>query len=449
MSGHNEDSLDKSDLRRIRALTIELLTQYDQSGSSMRELLRTFRRGRHIGQQKTGMVDALCLGVVRFLNTIDFLIARCLRRVPLNRMAMRERCALRLAVFEVCWRHRGHRQVSREYLADYPAAKDALECIEKSSLEEFIIDLPVVERLSVEYAHPSFLVEVLTNQLGVPSAIQLMEANNKPPVNYVRSNHLLDSTQAGIHELIGEGVSLKEDGSFEGVYRLADPVNRVIQSEAYRSGHVLLQDKSSVFAVYALSPQPGDTTWDACAAPGMKTQLIWDQMKEVGRLIASDVNATRLRVSQRRAQRLGYSGVAFLRADATRPVVSKAERILVDAPCTSTGILASNPSFKWRLNKKTLFDLMAVQNKILDGILAAYANRPGTEIVYSTCSLLPHEGESQIDSALKSHPIELVELPDIGERGYSGFRCTASVRRFFPHLHDCNGFFVAKMRISR
>ena len=91
---------------------------------------------------------------------------------------------------------------------------------------------------------------------------------------------------------------------------------------------------------------------------------------------------------------------------------------------------------------------MTIQNKLLDGILNTYRNKPGTEIVFSTCSILPHEGESQIDSAMKRHNIELLEPYPYGDLGYPKFDCSKFVRRLFPHKHNTSGFFIAKMRIK-
>jgi 16S rRNA (cytosine967-C5)-methyltransferase len=157
----------------------------------------------------------------------------------------------------------------------------------------------------------------------------------------------------------------------------------------------------------------------------------------------------RVKNAKEQAKKLNASEVQWLQADATKPIITDANRILIDAPCTSTGILQSYPSFKWRLNKESLFALMTIQNKILDGVLEAYADRPGTEIVYSTCSILPHEGESQIDSAMKSHNIELLEPYPYGNRGYPRFKCAKHVRRLFPHKHKTSGFFIARLRITQ
>ncbi len=198
-----------------------------------------------------------------------------------------------------------------------------------------------------------------------------------------------------------------------------------------------------------LGPQPGEKIWDSCAAPGMKTQLIAEMMKGQGTIVATDVYAERVRAASDRAQFLRAEQIQWLQADATKPMVFDADKILIDAPCTSTGILQVYPSFKWRLNKKTLFALMTIQNKILDGILTAYQDKPGTEIVFSTCSILPHEGESQIDSAMERHDIELIEPFPFGDAGYPKFKCSKYVKRLFPHKHNTSGFFIAKLRIKQ
>jgi 16S rRNA (cytosine967-C5)-methyltransferase len=214
------------------------------------------------------------------------------------------------------------------------------------------------------------------------------------------------------------------------------------------NGQVLVQDKGSVAVAYALDPRPGMKVWDACAAPGMKTQLLWELMEREGVLHATDINSVRLESAKKRAARLGYDEALFSEADAVEAPIEGADLILIDAPCTSTGMLRSHPSYKWRLNKKTMFSLMSIQNKILDGVLAAYADKPGTEIVYATCSLLPHEGESQIDSAMTRHSFDLLQIPLEGSEGYSGFECSDKVLRLFPHRHNSNGFFIAKLRIT-
>jgi 16S rRNA (cytosine967-C5)-methyltransferase len=192
------------------------------------------------------------------------------------------------------------------------------------------------------------------------------------------------------------------------------------------------------FTVQALNLKPGDTVWDSCAAPGQKTQLIAEQIAPSGRVVASERYADRLRIAKERTNLLESVNVEWLHADASKSPVRNVRKILIDAPCSSTGTLNSHPYYKWRLNKQTLLGIMSVQNKILDGIIRRFSD---------TCSVLPHEGESQIDSVLNRYKIELLNPGIPGSDGYPGFECSKSVRRLFPHKHATSGFFIARFRI--
>jgi 16S rRNA (cytosine967-C5)-methyltransferase len=274
-----------------------------------------------------------------------------------------------------------------------------------------------------------------------------MVTNNQKRSYYIRPNRLYDDHESVLNSL--QGAQLLTDPDVPEVSRIVEGVDSVVKSQQFKDGKVLVQDKASVVTVNALDPQPGQKIWDACAAPGMKTQLIVEKLQGNGKVVASDVYEDRVKMAHSRSKQLNADTIEWIQADATKPQVLDADKILIDAPCTSTGILQAYPSFKWRLNKETLFALMTIQNKILDGVLTAYADRPDTEIVFSTCSILPHEGESQIDSAMKRHKIEFLPLPAYGDPGYSGFDCAKQVKRLFPHRHSCSGFFIARFRIKR
>jgi 16S rRNA (cytosine967-C5)-methyltransferase len=273
-----------------------------------------------------------------------------------------------------------------------------------------------------------------------------MITNNQNRYYYIRPNKLFKHHESVLESLTD--VQLVRDPDVPEVSRIVEGVDTVVKSQSFKDGRILIQDKASVVTVNALDPQPNQKIWDACAAPGMKTQLIAEKMQGRGELIATDIYKDRLNLAKARSRQLNVDITRWIHADASKAEILDADKVLIDAPCTSTGVLQAYPSFKWRLNKETLFDLMTVQNKILDGILTAYSDRSGTEIVFSTCSLLPHEGESQIDSAMKQHDVELMQLPEYGDSGYSGFDCSELAKRLFPHRHNCSGFFIAKLKIK-
>jgi 16S rRNA (cytosine967-C5)-methyltransferase len=428
-----------------RSNALAALVEYEKSTTSMKALLREMQTTSADSIESKSHAQSLALSVVRFRNTIDFILSRSLSKRKLQDLNKRDRNILRLALYEVIWLQSD----SSEILSLYPKIGANYEKEFKHAisvdLDHTIGGMPVVNRLSLKHSHPTFLVKTLLDNLSQDEAVKLMKANNERRTYYIRSNRLHDGHESVLDEL--DNVRIERDPDLPEVSRIVEGIDSVVSSQIFKDGRVLIQDKASIITVNALDPKPGQKIWDACAAPGMKTQLIVEKLKGRGQVIATDVYEDRVKEGIKRSLHLNAAQIEWRHADSTKPVIHDADKILIDAPCTSTGIFQIYPSFKWRLNKDTLFALMTVQNKILDAILTAYSDRPGTEIVFSTCSILPHEGESQIDSALQRHNIELLTPVDYGVRGYPDFECSKMVTRLFPHKHDSSGFFIARLRI--
>jgi 16S rRNA (cytosine967-C5)-methyltransferase len=434
---------------KARLEASRVLELYDQSPSSVRAILREADTQSWMPSDVRPMVHSLTLGVIRFLNTIDFLLVKALGHRKLSALSPRERTLLRLALYESRWVKTPLELVKEIYLAWVPQLISVFETALFLDLQRSIRNLTAVERYSIRLSHPSFLVRTLLDNLPSDEAISLMEKNNTSRDYFIRVNRLKADDADAVIQRAMAGVDLEPDHDLPGLFLVRQGIDAVVGSDQFKRGEILIQDKASVVTAVTLDPRPGDTVWDACASPGMKTQLIWEMMNRTGRVVATDVYTKRARIGRQRSELLGCREVEWLQADASRSPVMNANKILIDAPCTSTGVLRSHPSFKWRLNKSTLLDIMSIQNKILDGVLTAYSEKPGTEIVYATCSLLPHEGESQIDSAMTRHRFELVRPPIPNSPGYPNFRCSQSVCRLFPHRHSTNGFFIAHLRITR
>ncbi|MFW9834146.1 MAG: RsmB/NOP family class I SAM-dependent RNA methyltransferase [Candidatus Thorarchaeota archaeon] len=426
---------------------IKALVGFETATTSMKTLLREMHTTSADSYEPRVLTQVLALSVIRYRNTIDFILSRSISKKHLQNLNSRDRNILRLALFEIKWL----KTDKSEILSSFPEIKHQfyaeLNNAVNFNLDESIKDMPIVNQLSLKYSHPTFLVATLLNNLNRDDTIRILNANNQSRTYYIRSNKLYDDSELVLESL--ENIDLQKDPDVPEISRVVHGIDTLISSELFKEGRVLIQDKASVLAVNALNPKPGEKIWDACAAPGMKTQLIAERMQGSGEIVATDIYKERVKSAQEWSKKLNAQQIEWLQADATEPVVKDADKILIDAPCSSTGTLQTYPSFKWRLNKETLFALMTVQNKILNAILSAYADRPGTEIVYSTCSLLPHEGESQIDSALQRHNVELVPALDYGSSGYTSFECSNMVQRLFPHRHDSSGFFIARLRVMR
>jgi len=428
-----------------RESTIDALNQFEQSSTSMKTLLREMQTKSPDSIDSQMHVQSLALSIIRFRNTLDYLLSKALDRPLIRNLGMQDRNILRLLLYETKWLNTDFEELLALY-PDFKKYERKLRKVVSRDLDTMFQNKPEVNRLSLRYSHPTFLVKTLLDNLTPEDTIELLNANNEKRSYFLRQNMLFKDSTSPINFL--SDVQLEPDSEFPDVFRVLSGIDHVVGSKEFHEGRLIIQDLASIATVKSLDPQPGEKVWDSCAAPGMKTQYIAELMQGQGEIIATDMYEERVQVARDRAKVLNATQVQWLKADATKPVVVDADRILIDAPCTSTGILQTYPSFKWRLNKESLFSLMTIQNKILDGILTAYADRPGTELVFSTCSILPHEGESQIDSAMKRHNIELLEPYPFGNRGYPRFRCSRYVRRLFPHNHGTSGFFIAKMRIT-
>ena len=443
----------------LRRRAVEALNEAsNQSGMPLRAVIREMLTVSADSVDSTGASAKLALSVMRHKNTIDYLIRRVTKGQDFGQSVTN---ALRLAVYEGLWLNVSTAHIMRCYSEWLDPWTDVVKEVLARNLDDLPRRMPLVNRLSLTLSYPTFLVQTLLDNMKRDDAVALMRALNGPRRYYLRPNRLQGGAENGgtplslskaaqlhLEKYSDPPVVLEQDPEVTHIWEVKDGIHHVIGSKGFRAGDVIVQDKASVLAVDSLCADVGDKVWDACAAPGMKTQLLAELVGPDGIVIASDVYGSRIRMARRETARLRATQVQWVWADASSPAISEADKILIDAPCTSTGVLQTYPSFKWRLNKRTLFGLMTVQNKILDGILTGFSGRPGTEVVYSTCSILPHEGESQIDSVLSRHDVELLEPAVQGSTGYPGFACSRRVRRLFPHIHGCNGFFIARFRVK-
>ncbi len=433
----------------VRNTAVSVLSIYDQKRRSIPSILRDYREESGLSQTNYAQVYFLTASIVKHLNTIDYVLHRSFKEINPRNLSPRIRNLLRILTYQAHWIKVSSKNLIKTIPDELSGFLPSIRKMFSLNLERIYEKLPKMTRLSLQYSHPTFIVETLLSNMSEAEAISLMRANNGASTSYFRVNNLVSTPPNVLEELGILGVEMKEDADVHGLYRIESGLHTLVQSAAFKEGAVLIQDKASVLAVKALSPQPSEFVWDACAAPGMKTHLIWESMKGTGRLVATDLSPKRISLARERAGSIGLDEVEWIHEDACLCPIQDADKILIDAPCTSTGILRSHPSYKWKLNKKTLFSIMAIQNKLLEGIISGYRENPGTEIVYSVCSILPHEGESQIDTILDTYNVELIDFPGPGTTGYPGFTCSAGVRRLFPSTHDTDGFFIAKLRITR
>ena len=301
------------------------------------------------------------------------------------------------------------------------------------------------EKISLQTFHPSWFVEYCIKLFGQDQAILFLSGSMKMPPAYVRVNTLKLTEAETLQKLKDEGVELQKTEPLKYTYMVLSTKKPLNALPAYAEGLFYVQDKASCFATQAANPQPGNTVFDICAAPGAKTTFIAQLMKNQGNITSVDFSSKRLKTWQKETRRMGAKIADPLVADisVSMPLVGEADLVVLDPPCTSTGVFAKQPSAKWRLSPNSIKNMSELQWKMISNCAEKVAK--GGFLAYSTCSITLEENEGIIERFIKEHPeFTLAEIePKIGMPGLNGL---TKCQRLYPHIHQCNGFFIAKLQ---
>ncbi|EAU29984.1 nucleolar protein NOP2 [Aspergillus terreus NIH2624] len=311
------------------------------------------------------------------------------------------------------------------------------------------------------YGYTPFLAEKLFNLFTPMEAFAFFEANETPRPVVIRTNTLRTNRRSLAQALINRGVVLEPVGKWSKVglqvFESAVPLGATPE---YLAGHYILQAASSFLPVMALAPQPEERILDMAAAPGGKTTYISALMRNTGCVIANDASKPRAKGLIGNIHRLGCKNTIVTNLDA-RTAFPKAmggfDRVLLDAPCTGTGVISKDPGVKTNKNERDFLAIPHMQRQLLLAAIDSvdHASKTGGYIVYSTCSVTVEENEAVVQYVLKKRPnVKLVDtgLGDFGSPGFTNYmgkhfdpKMTLT-RRYFPHRENVDGFFVSKFK---
>jgi 16S rRNA (cytosine967-C5)-methyltransferase len=264
---------------------------------------------------------------------------------------------------------------------------------EAAELHAFAQTLPWHVRSSI----PEFLAKKWRNNFGATQAEDLAKWINEPAPILVRANELKFRSFAKIGDVPGTTPLEAHPGFFQ----CADLPSRLLQD-----GVVYAQDPSTALAPRLLAPAPGQTILDACAAPGGKTALMAQLMGNKGKIIAADNSAKRLKRLEGNLFRLGVKNATLLEQDwiakEAPSWLHSVDGILIDAPCSNTGVMRRRVDVRWRLTPETAGEMQQIQLKLLTAL--APLVKVGGRIVYSTCSIEPEENEGAVQKFTQANP---------------------------------------------
>ena len=298
----------------------------------------------------------------------------------------------------------------------------------------------LLEFLSVVYSHPPWLVHIWLDELGPIDTEALLGANNEPRAQALRINTLKIDVEAA-HELL---LRQYADVSQSPYLPEAARVERIRALEPLlRDGFFYAQSEASMLAAMALDAKPGDSVLDMCAAPGGKAAHLAAMMKNTGVLVCVDISESRARLIRANLERSGVTCARVVVADAIEVKdLPKADRVLVDAPCSGLGTLYRKSDVRWRRTESDIDDLARLQKAILAN--AWRFLKPGGLLIYSVCTISKRETTDVYDWCLETLaaaiPASLFPAP-APLSGLSG-----PFLQLLPHIHDTDGMFIAGLR---
>ncbi|XP_074604938.1 28S rRNA (cytosine(4447)-C(5))-methyltransferase [Brevipalpus obovatus] len=308
------------------------------------------------------------------------------------------------------------------------------------------------------YDYNEFLIDKFMELFKPQELLEFIESSEAHRPITIRTNTLKTRRKDLAQALINRGVNLDPIGKWSRVgLVIYDSQVPIGATPEYLAGHYMLQGAASLLPVMALAPHEGEKILDMCSAPGGKTTHIAAIMKNTGILIANDTNKDRAKATKANVHRLGVNNCILCCYDGRKlPSIMKGfDRVLLDAPCSGTGVISKDSAVKTMKDEKDILRCSKLQKElILKAIDCLDADsKTGGYLVYSTCSIMVEENEWVIDYALKKRNVKLAPTGvDFGREGFTKFRqrrfhpSLNLSRRFYPHAHNTDGFFVAKLK---
>ncbi len=369
-------------------------------------------------------VVELFYGVLRNLTLLDFWI-RSLRR---GHVDVDLRDLLRLGLYQIFIAKTPEHAAVYETVEIAPKGQRAIvNAVLRSAARgrQELQEKANSEPLDVRASHPKFLIERLEKRFGADATEALCAWDNQPPPIYARINRLKIDRQTFLERY----PNARTVPAVSNFVELASPAAALDRGDCY------VQDPSTTIACELLQPKPGEKILDACAAPGGKTAYVAELMENQGSIVGCDREPARLNLLDQNLTRLGVRIAKIVCHDWTKSAVPPEirsegpfDRILIDAPCTNTGVMRRRVDVRWRLKPADFNRMEARQIQIALAVFPLL--KPGGILVYSTCSLERDENEDVVQQLLRT--ISILRLEE--------------ERRSIPFQDNFDGAFAARLR---
>lgn len=433
--------------REIAMLT---LAACEKQGAWSDGHLKRQLREQQLDSRDAALATRLCFGVLQNRMLLDWhLAAFC--KTPLEKLDLKVLCNLRVAAYQLLFLDKIPASAAVNEAVNLtkkhcrnPRAAGMVNGILRAMLRQEALPVPggkdPVEALSIRYSHPRWLVDEFISSLGPEGAEALLAADNAQPPTFAQVNLCRASTQQVLERLTAEGVCAQLHPWKKNCLILSETGN-LERLQAFQDGLFYVQDCAARLAVTAAGLRPGQRVLDCCAAPGGKSFAAAIDLENRGEILSCDIHPHKISLLEAGRDRLGLSVIRPMlhsAAERREEWVNGFDAVLTDVPCSGLGIIRKKPDIRYK-DPKPLEGLPAIQRAILENC-SAYVKTGGT-LIYATCTLLRRENEDIVLAFLDAHPEFEPEPLGLAVPGGDQPMLT-----FWPHIHQTDGFFIAKLR---
>jgi len=432
----------------IRALAAKCCYAVIDQGRSLSDELPK-QQDKLIGKDK-GLLQEICYGVLRYLPELENDVSQLLQK-PIKGKQRVFHFLLLVGVYQIRYmRIPDHAAVSETVAATKTLKNDHMKGLVNAVLRGFLRTLEVESKQEnkldkkipdpIKYNHPGWFIKKI--QQAYPDQWQaILDANQQKPPMWLRTNQQHHTSEQYQALLIEADIEIANIEPHSQAIALVKPLD-VAHLPGFDDGWVSVQDGAAQQAASLLDCQPNDIVLDCCAAPGGKTCHILEQTPDIASMTAIDIEEGRLTRVHENLDRLNLTAEVITADAATQEWWSgeQFDRILLDAPCSGTGVIRRHPDIKWLRKADDIDKLVVLQQQILDNIWSLL--KPGGTLLYATCSVLPEENCQQISRFIAhNQDVQLIAINsnnlDTGENTIGW--------QLLPDAQNMDGFYYAKL----
>ena len=427
-------------MKNPREKALQIINDVLYKGAFLEESLEILKKS-NIDERDYNFIKEITTGVIRNRTYLDYVI-KINSRVKIKRIHKIILSILEMAIYQMYF---------LDKVPDYSIVDESvnlakiygnrgsisftngiLRSISKKDAPQVKIE-DSIDNLTTFYSHPKFYTEYFYNNYGEEFTKKLLKANNEMPPFTIRVNTLKTSKSDLTSNLKELGFEIEET-VYDNALNILNPKG-IIDTKYFDDGHFYVQDLGSILVASFLNPRENSSLLDLCAAPGGKTTHLAELMNNTGEIIACDKSQGKIKLIQENAKRLGVKNIETRVNDArvlNKDFIDKFDYVLVDAPCSGTGLYRKKPDIKWNKDLEDIKSLAEIQLEILDK--AKDYVKDGGELLYSTCSLSKIENEDVINKFLENNKnFKIKKLRD------------REVLKLFPSTDGSDGFSITLM----